>query len=99
MMMAGCNPYCHSRERFEGVRFEGELHLPELEARYQRRLRQNARYMQSPLSPTASTDRSTTARSLKELEARKPPRLTFPQQEENSTSLKLRVGRNRLELS
>jgi len=94
------DPLCHGREQGQH-RFNGELYLPELEARHQRHLRNNGRFLPSPPSPTASTDRSTTAGSARsDPEAR---RVVFPSQanaeDRNAGNLRLRIGRNRLELS
>lgn len=82
-------------------RFDGEqLYLPELEARHQRHMRGHRGHLAHMLpepSETVSTDRSTTAGSARsDPEAR---RVVIAGQGENSSSLKLRIGRKRLELS
>lgn len=94
-----CALDCHGNRPCEAhQRFDSQLYLPELEARHQRHLRGNTRFLPGPPSPTASTDRSTTAGSARsDPEAR---RVAFAGQEERRPStLRLRVGRNRLELS
>merc|ERR1719224_67719 len=76
----------------------GELHLPELEAMQQRHLRNQGRFIPTLPSPEgASTEGSTTAGSARsDAETR---RIVFaPQEEQNPTTLKLRLGKNRLTL-
>jgi len=78
---------CEGSPRFAGE----ELFLPELEARYQHHQR-----WPRPGSPTGSTDRSTTACSAhSDTQARRA--VVVSGQEDQR--LRLRIGRNRLELS